>query len=216
MGRMKERPIPFSYELLPAIIAGSKTMTRRVIQPQPQFFDLGDGVNSSWYVEWCHPRTGCIVAEWGEGEPVPQSILDCCPYGRAGDRLWVKEAWAVSPFLNKKRPGEIHPATQVLYKAGAVKISSFMWRSGRFMPRWASRLNLEIVQVRVERVQAISLCDIEAEGIPHNPMRQASYRNDEFQRIQDFKWLWDAINSKRGFGWTVNPWVWVIEFKKVQ
>ena len=82
------------------------------------------------------------------------------------------------------------------------------------MLRTASRITLQIVGVHVERVQQICFDDIEAEAIPHNPMSNVSYRNDNYQRIQDFKWLWDSINAKRGYSWNSNPWVWVIEFTK--
>jgi hypothetical protein len=127
-----------------------------------------------------------------------------CPYGQPGDRLYVKET-----FLPWDASGGVE---KYLYRAtehGTAYDGS--WKSPLFMPRKASRITLEITGVRVERVQEITWEDAKAEGITYDGFPDSAC---EFYR-QEFKILWDSINAKRGFGWDVNPWVWVIEFKQI-
>ena len=132
-----------------------------------------------------------------------------CPHGVPGDRLWVRETHG---FL----------AEQVLYRADVpsdfeeYKKTAFWrvekWRPSIHMPRWASRITLEITGVRVELVQRIGLGDITAEGIQADLGPAAhSTINDSYVRFIE---LWDSINAKRGYGWDTNPWVWVLEFKQ--
>lgn len=98
---MKEAPVNFTAEEVRATLENRKSQFRRVIKPQPEFQDHGDGTNSDWVVEWCHPRSGCLIAEWSEGQVAPQAMLDCCPFGKPGEKLWVRESFvellAVSP-----------------------------------------------------------------------------------------------------------------------
>lgn len=224
---MKERPILFQPWKVARILKWDFEMdgnmqTRRVIKPQPQFFDKGHGENSSWFVEWCHPRTTCMVAEWGEGEPVPQEMLACCPYGAPGDRLWVRETWAHDcPHCVDVRCGN---PDHIWYRASESErvAQSFAgtarWRPSIHMPRWASRLTLEVIRVRVERVRDISEADAKAEGVQPIPgHRYAPFGSKEFRQLNHrdyFRAKWDCINAKRGFGWDTNPWVWVVEFKR--
>jgi len=112
-----------------------------------------------------------------------------CPYGQPGDLLWVKETW-------NGTQGE-----GVAYRATNPEMNGEPWKSSRFMPRWASRITLEIVNIRVERLQEIKPLDAVAEGM--DPDRHS---------VIEFRNLWNAINGKRGYGWDINPWVWVIEF----
>lgn len=189
----KERPILFSGEMVRAILEGRKTQTRRVVKPQPEQRDDG------WHVA-TKPRSGY------SSESTMCSLLPMyCPYGKPGDRLWVRETW------QKEVVGGVE---YVWYRADCdqdqLDAYTGVWRPSIFMPRAASRITLEIVRICVERLQDISTADIEVEGTPCNPMQQASHRNDSFQRWRDFMWLWDSINGLDAH--RRNPWVWAITF----
>lgn len=176
-----------------AILEGRKTQTRRTVKPQPRV--VGDGV----------PYGGT------EFIGLPE-----CPYGQPGDRLWVRETWRVARNKNKELVFG-YVADNSWSKERIVKLPN-NW-SGRdipsiHMPRWASRLTLEIVSVRVERLNDISDEDAKDEGVIESyrpaidPMGLANNYTVEF-----FK-LWESIN---GLGsWDLNPWVWVVEFKEVK
>jgi len=177
-----ERQIIFSGEMVRAILEGRKTQTRRVIKPQP--------IDKLW--------------------------MAVCPYGERGWRLWVRESWR--PADLGRVPGERQP---IQYRADEATLERHYhvapaayfpgeakWRPSIHMPRWASRITLEVVAVRVERVQDIREDDAFAEGICGG-----DWLGDP---VGEFAKLWDTLNQSRGFGWSVNPWVWVIEFKRVQ
>lgn len=188
---MKERPIIFGAEMVRAILDGRKTQTRRVIKPQPYYVDFEPRYEKNTWAFWSDEvlkyRNGLIVR---------------CPYGVPGDRLWVKEAWA-DPY-DVRIP---------VYRADmATAYEGLRWRPSIFMPRWASRIILEITGVRAERVQAISEDDAIAEGVLGD---EGPY--DQGLPSMCFRTLWDSINAKRGFGWDVKPWwVWVIGFKRLE
>lgn len=201
---MKDRPILFSSEMVRAILENRKTQTRRVIKPQPELTPFGDG---TWL--------------W-KGEPDRFPKISECPYGNPGDRLWVRETWATSPFRNTTKPSELKrgdPEARIVYKADPfVNESHYWWRPSIHMPRWASRITLEIINVRVERVQDISEHDCIAEGME----RVRSFNlfgatgQERIDLIQsEYKNIWNKINANRGFGWSVNPVVWVLEFGRV-
>jgi hypothetical protein len=196
---MKERPILFTGEMVRAILDGRKTQTRRVIKQQPE------------KVEKCFGNLRNIPFE---KTSIDEYTNIKCPYGNPGDRLWVRETWQTSTkgWIYKADHPELKPLAK--------------WKSPRFMPRRASRINLEITNIRVERVQDINIYDIEKEGIniinklPHplalsgtNPEKVKKFMNAIAQ--MEFKKLWDSINLKREFGWDSNPWIWVIEFKRL-
>ncbi len=145
-----------------------------------------------------------------------------CPYGQPGDRLWVRETWG-SPDADHPLVDDGHnpePGDRVVYRANKSdnyqwsNCDTFVWRPSIFMPKWASRILLEVTDVRVERVQEITIDDIEAEGVYRIEDGQDCGR-DTFLNTGNFLDLWDSINAKRGFGWNTNPWVWVVEFKRV-
>ena len=180
-----ERPILFSGEMVKAILAGRKTQTRRVVKPQP---DGGPWPNAASHIEWCDlvADTDYYVASGH------------CPYGKVGDRLWVRESWL-----------RIGASADVWYKADDVFLEgSTPWRPSIHMPRWASRITLEIIGIRVEELRAISEEDAKREGVVawHDTSNGTVYK-------PEFRALWDSINDKRGYGWGMNPWVWVIEFE---
>jgi hypothetical protein len=194
---IKERPILFTAEMVRAILDGRKTQTRRVIR----------------FRQWAeHPVTdmtehGPFVGEpdnlqsWTANHRAPHGDEFCeqeikCPYGLVGDRLWVRETFS-------ENGGGKNPK----YRADGehAKTSNRRWKSGRFMPRYRSRILLEVVSVRVERVQEITEKDARAEGCNERPDRARHWFCD----------LWDSLNAKRGVGWDKNPWVFVIEFRKI-
>lgn len=203
---MKERPILFSGEMVKAILDGRKTQTRRVMKPQPiigeggSMVDLGNG----WAV-----LDGIMAGEWN------------CPYGKPGDRLWVRETWrAGGIYADIMKIADLNPAADehIHYRADEQDSGVDVWRPSIHMPRWASRITLEVTDIRVERVQDISETDVGAEGI-ESTLTDPNTGN-VVERCPGDRWafagLWDSINAKRGYSWESNPWVWVVEFKRVQ
>lgn len=203
---MTERPILFSGTMVKAILDGRKTMTRRVVKPQP-------GKQAGLW------RSEC---EWLSGECAfidpqldPPEYFLTCPYGIPGDRLWVRETFCRDPL----------PTNGIIYKEGwPLTTPAQGWRPSIFMPRAFSRLTLEIVSVRVERVQEITEADAMAEGCEEAECKfcadpqgvQGAHCNCDEGYRESFRALWDSINAKRGYGWDVNPWVWVIQFGRLQ
>lgn len=180
---MKGRPILFSAPMVRALLAGTKTQTRRALRPQP--------VDQS---------TGCDLPAGARPDSLP-----ACPYGVPGDRLWVRETWGLRKQLDITDwyRGPIGGASEqewtVDFRAdyGPNQEQCF-WRPSIYMPRWASRIVLELTSVRVERLHAITPADAIAEGV----VSLAAYRS-----------LWDDINGAGA--WRLNPWVWVLGLRRV-
>ena len=131
-----------------------------------------------------------------------------CPYGKPGDKLWVRETWGLYDTEPKDGPEN----ATVFYRAtdgGRYDLRYQKWRPSIFMPRWASRITLEMVDVRIERLQDMSEGDVYKEGCIVCP-------KTDMRPFVVFETLWDSINVKRGFGWDKNPWVWVVSFKAGQ
>jgi len=202
----KERPILFSGDMVRAILDGRKTQTRRVIKPQP------------------HNPMHSSTLGWCDGDPMSGDdvyLLLKCPYGQPGDHLWVRETWgAVSRNENPAPLAECNIEYHADLPAGCTDYpgqwpaeeargndDAPKWRACIHMPRWASRITLEVTDVRVERLQSISYKDAEAEGVQVSG--GALVRNTRF----GFELLWNSVYKKRGFDWDANPYVWVIEFK---
>ena len=234
----RERPILFSGEMVRAILDGRKTQTRRVVSPQPTgpavmsdpLADLRaagipvDGLSREPFALWMTDERNDL------GEFIEHGV--CCPYGGVGDRLWVREAWypafkrteassgVVFPSFAHPHgaplghPGEANPGWAPLGRNGNKGEG---WRSPIHMPRWASRLTLEITDVRVQRVQEISEADAEAEGVEHGNVAgrdvdiDADVWNGAYRRA--FRALWSSLNAKRGYSWDSNPWVWALTFR---
>jgi len=204
---MKERPILFSGEMVRAILEGRKTMTRRVIKPQPtapEFFGWCSEPNDKRYGQVSFGKN-CMISSWAKN-----------PYGQPGERLWVQE-----PAYIHNPPNEREPNGCVYYVADIGLGGAGCPSPAMFIPRWASRITLEVVSVRVERVQDISEEDAKAEGVELDPRLEGYYRDylDQKPRStarESFLTLWDSINAKRGYGWDANPWVWGVEFKKAE
>lgn len=207
---MSEKPILFSGEMVRAILEGRKTQTRRVVKPELVSI-------------WDEPRGAADVAAgypWVELDGEKYKAVELCPYGRPGDLLWVRETWTC-PGYEKWKPSEIPSGMNIRYRATNEKpYQSYTWRPSIFMPRWASRIILRVTDVRVERVQDISADDARAEGICLDTWNlHQSYDGTismSLAAVQEFRSLWDSINATRGYGWDVNPWVWVVEFEVVK
>jgi hypothetical protein len=223
---VKERPILFNVDMVRAILAGRKTQTRRVVKPQPI---------------WVYDNKVPVKPEDAD----PKGAIKC-PYGKPGDRLWVRETFAKDGHGNVwYREGAgvgDRPCDYFEYPDGS-SVDVEIWTPSIHMPRWASRITLEIVSVRVERLLSISDEDAIAEGC---------YTDDEYSDMaggadvwpcqicdgyqvyehgslagasevdchscnspkKRFSQLWQSIN---GFdSWDANPWVWVVEFRRVE
>lgn len=187
-----EKPILFSAPMINAILNGQKTMTRRVIKPQP---DDGPWPDAASHIEWHDFLTDTDY------------YVACghCPYGKVGDALWVRETFAVNCI-----GGEDF----VFYRADSCPDGDgAKWKPSIFMPRKYSRITLRITSVRAERLQDISEEGANAEGVW--AMYQPHEYADDKKAVTRFRWLWDSINGQRGYGWDANPWVWVITFDRI-
>lgn len=213
---MKERPILYTGAMVRAVLADAKTMTRRVMKVQPS---EGSTVTVERYEPAIVSRSGELVpgpevfgAHWGDGE-----FGLVCPYGQPGDRLWVQEAWQTDDSLDGK-PSGTFAGWPVRYEADgtAHRCGSFFGnikgetRAPRDMPRWASRILLEITDIRAERLQDITYGDAQDEGWP--PMVDGN--PNPYDPITWFKLLWVELYGSGS--WDANPYVWRISFKKVE
>ena len=205
---MKERPILFSGAMVGAILDGRKSQTRRVIKDFKieRLSSRNEFATSGPHQLSLKETPGYAYVELESGALVGLP----CPYGQPGDRLWVREAWRTVAEADSLPPRNLNAAHRIWYEADAPHQPGFgKYRPPMFMPRLASRVTLEITNVRVERVKNISQSDVFAEGIKNADMRPEESAQQAFSR------LWDSINAARGYGWEVNPWVWVIEFRRV-
>lgn len=247
---MKERPIIFSGPIINAILAGRKTQTRRVIKcncnclhngkllgewglSKPPYRWTGAKDDALWQLFGESPVVGDWV-EWFQtdvddyaSEKVP------CPYGKPGDRLWVRESWLK---LDRDHRHDVSKPNDWLvpwgdkprrngcaYKADATSESERCrlelgyknWTPSIHMPRWASRITLEVTNVRVERLREITEADSQAEGVEMcEHFAKAQHGHPLQPHRTAFAWLWASIHGRES--WCANPWVWVVEFKRVE
>ena len=193
---MKEHPILFSAPMVRALLAGTKTQTRRVVKPQPDYI-CQDGT----------PARSTDTAKVRRG----QMMTIPCPYGQPGDRLWVRETFLRADRRAAGRPPWVYAADYADADRPRTR-----WTPSIHMPRAASRITLEVTGVRVERLQDISEADAMSEGAPpsHPSIDRISreYGYPDFPRSW-YAQLWDHINGPGS--WEANPFVWVIEFRKI-
>jgi hypothetical protein len=199
-----------------ALLAGTKMQTRRIVKPQPvkssgthRGYPLALMAND-W--AWPHPRTsGATTISNRPNGPLGWEIH--CPYGQPGDRLWVRETW-------RRDIDKIDGARLVQYRADDAIVEaprtyfdlpSAGWIPSIHMPRWASRLTLEITGVRVERLQDISEADAIAEGWPKQ-IDPGAHTGGNGGPFDWYRALWESINGPGS--WDANPWVWVVSFKR--
>lgn len=205
---MRERPILFSSPMVRALLAGTKTQTRRVMKLQPDATWARDEDTGLHYALKM-PASANGLPWWNIGGIGGGKE---CPYGQPGDRLWVRETWNYDP------PDEVFGKNpdRVIFRADYQHPDTLnadeypTWKPSIFMPRWASRILLEITGVRVKRLQDISIGDCCAEGAPiaDNEPHQTHAVHTWYQK------LWESINGHGS--WAANPWVWVVEFKVVK
>ena len=219
---MKDRPIIFSAPMVRALLDGSKTQTRRLYKIRK------------------HPDSGCAMTGAELARESRSLIEHVCPYGRPGDRLWVKETWT---DVGTSKPDSIryradHPACVSAESHNVLPAAKIHWKSSLFMRRTASRILLVIVGVRIERLQAISEADAIAEGItarsgsehrgvrwhcpPHvrrvgngNQVKDLRCAGGPVEDPREaYRGVWSAINGAGS--WDSNPWVWVVEFQRIK
>lgn len=227
---MKERPILFSSPMVRAILAGRKTVTRRVVTVGDTIEERDDGTQWPYFTTWTHGDDG---SPWAS-----------CPYGAPGDRLWVRETWRYHGWTEDGAPWIKYAADDSTRLVERIpdewsdrladiwadlsddanmaidgRAADRKWRPSIFLPRWASRVTLAVTAVRVERLQEIDELDALNEGVQGRAVdgvldgKPGRYvvgsARDEFAE------LWDGINGDRA-PWASNPWVWRVEFKVVQ
>ncbi|CAM7655757.1 hypothetical protein [Klebsiella quasipneumoniae] len=232
---MKERGMIFNAEMVRAILDGRKTQTRRIMKPQPEPCPRG----GHWWPSNVFKIMLHVEDEMQNGKGGWGGLVgDACPFGDVGDRIWVRETFQ-GPLVHEELfeeysayPEKFETPEYCEYAAdGGVRPEycdlddnlRHGWRPSIHMPRWASRILLEITNVRVERLNAISEEDAEAEGIDMEALYDSQ---DCYDCIADhnmtgrptvtgaFKYLWESIYGAEN--WLANPWVWVIEFKRVE
>lgn len=215
---MKERPILFSAPMVRAILSGTKTQTRRLL---PAVFnsppDLVVAANQPG--DWNGPFKKSADS-WGIHFGGQWGTSLRCPYGLPGDRLWVRETWGLHRFgdftcwhrdsIAGRSEDDLRLSWDLAYAADAESPYDH-WRPSIHMPRWASRIALDVTEVRVERLQAITPSDAIAEGV-FGDGRYATAPPLPYP-VATFADLWDSINGARA-SWASNPWVWVVSFKR--
>ncbi|MEE4694759.1 hypothetical protein V2K91_05865 [Pseudomonas alliivorans] len=213
MTQAKERPMLFSAPMVRVILSGQKTVTRRALKVQPRIDASGNF---------------CVGgANYGQdiyGKPVTKHFVRSdCPYGQPGDRLWVREAWQADAQVDSVAPRDLsqgepiqYPADGAYRQTGCSMITPGKTRPSIHMPRWVSRILLEITDVRVERLQDISRSDIRAEGLECPPELASDDVSPNYRDWYPAAWrdLWESINGAES--WNANPWVWAVEFKQVK
>jgi hypothetical protein len=230
----REHPILFSGPMVRAILDGRKTQTRRVVKPQPAPNSPHDG-GTTWVYR---PEDGLHIPCGTVGHlTVAEKTGLRCPYGQPWDRLWVRETWspdhrdvypcydfvyrADGTVSDRDCTEHIQGCTEKTRGAGVrhfecLACTSFRWRPSIHMPRKACRLRLEVVSVRIERLQVITEDDALAEGaLAERQRAEAEGRTttaDIPSALRAFKRLWESINGTES--WAANPWVWVVEFRR--
>lgn len=216
---VKERPILFSGPMVRAILDGRKTQTRRMLTYK-HAKRLG--------LETCGEELVTSDGPYWDGS-FEGGKVPWCPYGQPGEQLWVRETYALEQDADGCKPSDVSSCTWysadgedgVAHATGAYPVGRprGKWRPSIHMPRWASRITLEITGVRVERLNEISEVDAQAEGVEPDMLDSGGVTPwgvgiDVPCYSEGFVDLWQSINGPDS--WSLNPWVWVIEFEKVK
>ncbi|MGL3430540.1 hypothetical protein [Salmonella enterica] len=209
---MKERGMIFNAEMVNAILSGRKMQTRRPIKwKQTRFTEIAEREDGSLW-------------PWAEDCERGGDIWFACPFGEVGDCIWVRETWAEAgasaPDLKLYRAN--YPAHVPTHYENVPPAEDVRWTPSIHMPRWASRITLEIINVRVERLHSISERDALREGLFQLPASGRYCLQPGMQYFgmasrsakEVYSWLWASIYGEES--WAANPWVWVIEFKRVE
>lgn len=209
---MKERGMIFNADMVRAILDGRKTQTRRIMKPQPEPCPRG----GHWWPSNVFKTMLHVEDEMQNGKGGWGGLVgDACPFGDVGDRIWVREAFA-SGLSTKSTLA--YRATHKREDLEDGFYDTIKWTPSIHMPRWASRILLEITDVRVERLNSISQEDAQAEGMELTGWRPTYSDPDSGGEVwtpyDNFAQLWESIYGEES--WQANPWVWVIEFKRVE
>lgn len=212
---MKERPILFSAPMVRATLDDRKTQTRRIIKSPSRkhpCFALAD-YGKGWWPYLSDDGESSITSDGNETEIQ-------CPYGVHGDRLWVRETW-----LQHSKPADIAYRASIGSDGDSDGVFGAMhggWKSSIHMPRWASRITLEVTSVRVERLQDISESDAMAEGVSKDEvenclmMAEAMGVREPAPARECFSLMWDSLHGQGSWwSWAANPWVWAISFRRL-
>ena len=210
---IKERPILFLAPMVRAILEGRKTVTRRPVKATKahadgfMMLDHGKG--------WRPYNAFGDFASDHEGMEYPIA----CPYGKLGDRLWVRETCYINDYREASVPEQERADCEIHYRADGIpdfegEEELIRWRPSIHMPRWASRILLEVTDVRVERLQDITEEQALAEGIKKHS--DGGYHVEDGKHYSDspvesFACLWSSV----GGNWDANPWVWCVSFKRI-
>ncbi|WP_232553779.1 hypothetical protein [Klebsiella pneumoniae] len=211
---MKERGMIFNAEMVRAILDGRKTQTRRPIKwKQTRFTEIGEREDGS---KW----------PWSEDAEHACDFWHPCPFGAVGDRIWVRETFCTvddtqyggGKWVDYRATPKFEASHPAGWDCAPNDAEALKWRPSIHMPRWASRILLEITDVRVERLNAISQEDAQAEGMELTGWRPTYSDPDSGGEVltpyDNFAQLWESIYGEES--WKANPWVWVIEFKRVE
>jgi len=207
---MKARPILFKPDMVRAILDGRKTETRRIVKAPVLTYERLSG--EAWDMDVKDGVLTASTTSYRRGvPPMAAGGFDlACPYGVPGDVLWVREAFSGWHGNEGAPPSEWDAHPDLIWYWADGNVASFdatRPKPSIHMPKWASRLTLEITDVRVERLQDISEEDAECEGVvPATPPEQTGARHKPA-----FRYLWEGINGEKS--WAANPWVWVVEFR---
>lgn len=208
---MKEHPILFKAPMVRAILESRKTQTRRVVKMLP----------SAWCEkvkgnDW-HPNE---IGEWRYQEGMWYGLSGWntmaearCPYGQPGNRLWVRETWRVMGN-GPDDTLDMFDIDDIQYRADDDQSYIEKYRPSIHMPRWASRILLEVTAVRVERLQDISEADATAEGWEKRPLVSEDPQVHADAARDWYSDLWEQLNGPGS--WAANPWVWVVEFRRIE
>ena len=196
---MAEKPIIFCGGMVRAILEDRKRQSRRVVKTTK------------------HRDYGCELSPCEIAGEIQRGDFRCCPYP-IGTRLWVRETWRPLSDDGVPMVPDDDGALPVEYRADAdfVHGHGVAWRPSMFMPRLASRITLEVTDVRVQRVQEITPADAKAEGDHERSGKLGYYERGALCHVDWYRMVWDGINEKRGFGWAVNPWIWAYTFRALE